>query len=201
MAKRGTLSSISFTNHPNLEQIIQRHPSPIVPVWIGSFYDDDGLDDSVVGDLVIIVGEIVTEYCADCHQTTSFFKIAGTLGTPPYSGSLHRRFPPFPFLATVLVTLIFAVLGCYPPPTSPSPLPDFAAATLAATSNLAASLSIPGPAPPPCAPTNGTDMSLLRESLRARRAYLAERKRQMEYLMPDHKIIEGLYSVGWGPPG
>ena len=48
---------------------------------------------------------------------------------------------------------------------------------------------------------NGTDMSLQREALKARRAYMSERKRQMECLMSNVKgttIIA--QSIGCGPP-
>ena len=46
--------------------IIQQHPSPIVPVWNGSTRDDNALDGSVIGDLVMVVGDIVLELCDVC---------------------------------------------------------------------------------------------------------------------------------------
>jgi hypothetical protein len=48
--------------------IIQRHPSPVVPVWNGSRSDTYGLDGSVTGDLVMVMGEIVVELCDSCKD-------------------------------------------------------------------------------------------------------------------------------------
>eukprot|EP00956_Cyclotella_meneghiniana_P002262 scaffold2560_cov70-Cyclotella_meneghiniana.AAC.1 len=49
--------------------IIQTHPSPIVPVWNGSTRNDNGLDGSVIGDLVMLMGEIVIEQCDRCKDS------------------------------------------------------------------------------------------------------------------------------------
>eukprot|EP00804_Cyclotella_cryptica_P005860 CCRYP_000149-RA/>CCRYP_000149-RA protein AED:0.20 eAED:0.44 QI:657/0/0.5/1/0/0/2/0/116 len=74
----------------------------------------------------------------------------------------QRLLPGFPFLTGPPETCILAVLN-FP---APSVAPALAAATLAATSNLAASFSIPAPAPPPCAP-----MLALYRPRRPRRLY------------------------------
>ena len=164
-----------------LEQIIQFHPSPIVPVWIGSPYDDDGLDDSIIGDLVMIMGEILTEYCIDCRKRKSKYDGANILINDenmiisPAAEIQQRR---------DLNDTTAPLRGVHD------------AARLIANAALKVSCE--------CAcrrflkarfvkNANGTDMILQRESLRVRRAYLAERKRHMTY--------EDLYSVGLGPPG
>lgn len=49
--------------------IIQSHTSPIVPVWNGSTRDDSGLNGSVIGDLVMLMGEIVIEQCDRCQES------------------------------------------------------------------------------------------------------------------------------------
>jgi hypothetical protein len=49
--------------------IIQNHPSPIVPVWNGSTREGNGLDGSVIGDLVMIMGEILVELCESCKDS------------------------------------------------------------------------------------------------------------------------------------
>jgi len=57
--------------NPQPEHVIQRHSSPMVPVWIGSSFDGDGLDGSVIGDLVLIMGEIVNDKCPCCNLDSS----------------------------------------------------------------------------------------------------------------------------------
>jgi len=188
VAKGGAFSSINSTKLPNLEQIIDHHPSPIVPVWVGPSYDDDGLDGSVFGDLVMIMGEIVTECCADCHGSNS--AIDENLG----SSSLDSENQHADSHESLITTT--SIRGVYD------------AAKLIANTAMKVS---GGSSKCGCQHflkarlvknANGTDMCLHRESLRSRRAFLAERKRQMEYLMPDHTTTnEGLYSVGLGPPG
>jgi hypothetical protein len=192
VAKRGAFSSISSTKLPNLEQIIDHHPSPIVPVWVGPSYDDDGLDGSVFGDLVMIMGEIVTECCADCHRSNPAND--ENLGSSSLdSENQHAEAEDDSHKSLNTITSLRGVHD---------------AAKLIANTALKVS---GGSSKCGCQRflkarliknANGTDMCLQRESLRSRRSFLAERKRQMEYLMPDHITTnEGLYSVGLGPPG
>ena len=61
MIKSASVSS--GRNNVKVETVIQRHPAPLVPVWIGSSLDDDGLDGSVLNDLVMVMGEIVVVTC------------------------------------------------------------------------------------------------------------------------------------------
>jgi hypothetical protein len=175
-----SVAYIHSTKHPKLEQIIQFHPSPIVPVWIGSPYDDDGLDGSIIGDLVMIMGEIITEYCEDCRERNSKRD-----GADVVFNDEHMR------------TSLGSEIQHRDAEDTTTPLRGVhdAARLIAITA-----LKVSGG----CAcrrflkarfvkNANGTDMSLQRESLRVRRAYLAERK--------CHVTNEGLYSVGLGPPG
>ena len=185
VAKTGAFSSINSTKLPNLEQIIDRHPSPIVPVWVGPSYDDDGLDGSVVGDLVMVMGEIVTEYCADCMGMDN----DENLGSSSLdSENQHAEAEEDSHESLITTTPLRGVYDAAKAlkisgGSSKCECQHFLKARLVKNAN-------------------GTDMSLQRESLRARRAFLAERKRQMGYLMPDHITTnEGLYSVGLGPPG
>jgi hypothetical protein len=207
VAKRGASSSVDSTKLPNLEQVIDRHPSPIVPVWVGPSYDNDGLDSSVVGDLVMIMGEIVTEYCDDCHRSNSADGGTDCMGmandenlgaSSLDSENQHAE--------AEENSHVMHSHELYITTTSLRGVRD-AAKHIAHTA-----LKISGGASKCWCQrflkarlvknANGTDMSLQRESLRARRAYLAERKRQMEYLVPDHNTTnEGLYSVGLGLPG
>ena len=66
MIKSASVSS--GRNNVKVETVIQRHPAPLVPVWIGSSLDDDGLDGSVLNDLVMVMGEIVVEHCSYCQE-------------------------------------------------------------------------------------------------------------------------------------
>ncbi|KAL3808622.1 hypothetical protein ACHAXA_009003 [Cyclostephanos tholiformis] len=195
VARGGIFPTINSTKYLKLEQIIQRHPSPIVPVWIGSSNDDDLLDGSVLGDLVMIMGEIVTEYCVDCHERNSKYGGAdGVFNDENMDASLlaaesqHKDIEGDSHVAhshePITTTLLRGVYD--------------AAKLIAKTALKVSGESLK------CGcqrflrarfvkNANGTDMSLQRESLRARRAYLAERKR----LMANNG---GLYSVGLGPP-
>lgn len=192
-AKRGLFNSIHSTNNKNLNpiQIIQRHPSSLVPVWIGSSHDDNGLDGSVVGDLVMIMGEIVTELCINCHQR----------GTSANDGSEKSDVQQ-------------EETNAEGDSNKPSRIPLISVAHLRGVTdaaNLLAStaMNISGK----CLKcgcrrflqarliknANGTDMSLQRESLRVRRAYMSERKRLMEALTTVENA-DMLYSVGYGTP-
>jgi hypothetical protein len=64
ISQTGKAASLSQTP----SAIIQNHPSPIVLVWNGSRWDGNELDGSVIGDLVMIMGEIVIELCDRCKD-------------------------------------------------------------------------------------------------------------------------------------
>jgi hypothetical protein len=192
-AKRGLFASIHSTNNKNLNpiQIIQRHPSSLVPVWIGSSYDDDGLDGSVVGDLVMIMGELVTELCIDCHQRNN----AANDGSENSDVQHDDTNAEGDANKASRIPLI--------PPTQLRGVTD-AANLIASTAMKISGKSLK------CGcrrflqarlikNANGTDMSLQRESLRVRRAYMTERKRQME-LLTTVENADMLYSVGCGTP-
>jgi hypothetical protein len=176
-AKRGLFTSIHSTNKKNLNpiQIIQRHPSSLVPVWIGSSYDDDGLDGSVVGDLVMIMGEIVTELCINCHQRDTSAPNDGSENSDVQQEETNAEGDSNKTLRIPLI-----------------PVAQLRGVTDAANLLASTAMKISGKSLK-CGcrrflqarlikNANGTDMILQRESLRVRRAYMAERKRLMEAL-------------------
>ena len=193
-AKRGLFTSIHSTNNKNLNpiQIIQRHPSSLVPVWIGSSYDDDGLDGSVVGDLVMIMGEIVTELCINCHQRDTSAPNDGSENSDLQQEETNAegdsnktsRIPLIPVAQLRGVTDAANLLASTAMKISGKSLKCGCRRFLQARLIKNA---------------NGTDMSLQRESLRVRRAYMAERKRLMEALTTVENA-DKIYSVGYGTP-
>jgi len=193
-AKRGLFTSIHSTNNKNLNpiQIIQRHPSSLVPVWIGSSYDDDGLDGSVVGDLVMIMGEIVTELCINCHQRDTSAHNDGSENSDVQQEETNAegdsnktsRIPLIPVAQLRGVTDAANLLASTAMKISGKSLKCGCRRFLQARLIKNA---------------NGTDMSLQRESLRVRRAYMAERKRLMEALTTVENA-DIMYSVGYGTP-
>lgn len=199
--------------NPKPEFVIQEHPSPIVPVWLGSFYDDDGLDGSVVGDLVMIMGELVTECCVNCqinsaHLSDESENEGGNEGisindTVNRTADVEEEFRSSSHMRTY-ATQIRGVKDA-----------SSSIASIAVKATSERQPSIPTMTPKcnsyctECLRfvrarfvknANGTDMLLQREALRARRAYLQGRKRQIESLIPGCKVSKGLYSVGCGPP-
>mmetsp|Transcript_21785 Transcript_21785/g.45999 ORF Transcript_21785/g.45999 Transcript_21785/m.45999 type:complete len:345 (+) Transcript_21785:205-1239(+) len=209
------------------EYIIHRHPSPILPIWIGSFYNGDGLDGSVVGDLVMIMGEVVIEHCANCQKdigeedhpsenkgcdnsdeniTESPADVDGISDSSNNNTTNERP------NASLIATPNQKIKGV-----------NNAANSIAACARRSSEESSVNPQSQTSANSaknttfcsyctrflrarfvknaNGTDMNLQREALRARRKYMMERKRQMECLVPTKNMANGeLYSVGFGPP-
>jgi len=195
--------SVGSGKNPRPEYIIQCHPSPTVPVWIGSFYNGDGLDGSVIGDLVMIMGELVIEHCASCQASRAASRKEGeereeegcTDNRPQHSAQSQQQ----------------GVRGA-------------ANSIAASASQISGASSIPQSQTPSrrklkgrtfcCQCTrflrarlvknaNGTDMNLQREALKARREYLIERKRQMKMLIPNstttsNQSSNSVYSVGCG---
>ena len=191
--------------NPRPEYIIQYHPSPIVPVWIGSFYNGDGLDGSVIGDLVMIMGELVIEHCASCQTSHAAVANESVEDTIEEEGCTDNR----PQHSTQSQQQ--GVRGA-------------ANSIAASASQISGASSIPQSQTPSrrklkgrtfcCQCTrflrarlvknaNGTDMNLQREALKARREYLIERKRQMKMLIPNstttsNQSSNSVYSVGCG---
>ncbi len=209
--KRGSSASVrtgdgSATN-TKPENVIQHHPSPMVPVWLGSFYNGDGLDGSVVGDLVMIMGELVREYCVNCqvinatnHGSESKNdhgnEETSTKVTVNQSRHLHsmRNVPTLirgvKDASTSIARIAVKISGGHQSSSTAtmtskrvlfcSDCPRFVRARFVKNANE-------------------TDVLLQREALRARRAYMQERRRQMESLNPSCILSKGLYSVGCGP--
>ena len=186
-------------NNVKMETLIQVHPSPLVPVWIGSSLDDDGLDDSVVNDLVMVMGEIVVEHCTSCRERnengsddadeepTMVEDIEDDGQDAENDGSADK------LQATAIKNVRDAALSI--------------AATSAKTTESTcqtAKKSFCGQ----CVcflsarivkNANGTDMNLQKESLRVRREYFIKRKKQMECLVQGMITNPAIYSVGCGP--
>lgn len=191
--------------NPRPDYIIQRHPSPIVPVWIGSFYNGDGLDGSVIGDLVMIMGELVIEHCVSCQASHNAVADESVEDTIEEEGCTDNR----PQHSTQ---------------SQQQGVSGAANSIAASASQISGASSIPQSQTPSrkklkgrtfcCQCTrflrarlvknaNGTDMNLQREALKARREYLIERKRQMKMLIPNstttsNQSSNSVYSVGCG---
>jgi len=197
--------SVGSGKNPRPEYIIQCHPSPIVPVWIGSFYNGDGLDGSVIGDLVMIMGELVIEHCASCQTSHAAVANESVEDTIEEEGCTDNR----PQHSTQ---------------SQQQGVSGAANSIAASASQISGASSIPQSQTPSrkklkgrtfcCQCTrflrarlvknaNGTDMNLQREALKARREYLIERKRQMKMLIPNstttsNQSSNSVYSVGCG---
>jgi len=189
--------------NPRPDYIIQRHPSPIVPVWIGSFYNGDGLDGSVIGDLVMIMGELVIEHCASCQASRAASREEGeereeegcTDNRPQHSTQSQQQ--GVSGAANSIAASASQISGASSIPQSQTPSRrKLKGRTFCCqcTRFLRARL---------VKNANGTDMNLQREALKARREYLIERKRQMEFLIPkststSNQSSSSIYSVGCG---
>ena len=206
--------------NPTPEHVIQHHLSPIIPVWVGPFSSGDGLDGSVVGDLVMVMGEIVKEHCLNCQTNIETLdhisENKGCDETTEVSSKnvdeeniksggnvIHQQLP------TPLVV-----------PTRIQGVNDAATSIAVCATKLAGGHSVSQTRTPPkvsksttfCGQcprfvrarfvknANGTDMRLQKEALRVRRKYLLERKRETEYIMQTSVTNLGLYSVGCGLP-
>jgi len=189
--------------NPRPDYIIQRHPSPIVPVWIGSFYNGDGLDGSVIGDLVMIMGELVIEHCASCQASRAASREEGeereeegcTDNRPQHSTQSQQQ--GVSGAANSIAASASQISGASSIPQSQTPSRrKLKGRTFCCqcTRFLRARL---------VKNANGTDMNLQREALKARREYLIERKRQMKFLIPNstttsNQSSNSVYSVGCG---
>lgn len=169
--------------NPQPEQVIECHSSPMVPIWIGPSFEGDGLDGSVVGDLVLIMGEIVNDICSSCN-----------LGYSRDNSSCSTSEEDDDNKESNGNNTSFKVKG----------VKDAAkfiadrASSVRSKSNRRKSNSCE------CSRfvcarfvknANGTDMNLLKESLEVRRQYIANRKRQLEMFVSSN---QNLYSVGLG---
>ena len=193
--------------NPKPEHVIQRHSSPIVPVWIGSSYNGDGLDGSAVGDLVMIMGEIVIEHCLSCkHDAEDTSHNSSDEGCDRESDASPAEIVTDKPNAHIHQTLP----RCLPAQdTIPINGVKDAATSIARRASSLPSSTLPRHKETMCSKctrflqarfvknANGTDMNLQKESLRVRREYMANRKRQLESVMPS---ASGLYSVGLGLP-
>ncbi|KAL7434406.1 hypothetical protein ACHAXH_003477 [Discostella pseudostelligera] len=204
----------SATN-PKPEYVIQHHPSPIVPVWLGAFYNDDGLDGSVVGDLVMIMGEILTEYCVNCKinhsaihsnesrndagnkETNAMGAECSNAGAGEESRFQSHESPTVSTQLRGVLDAATSIAGIAERISSghQSPSPTITTKRSSCCSECSRFLSARF-----VKNANGTDVRLQREALLARRAYMQERKRQIDSLIPGGIVSKGIFSVGCGPP-
>jgi len=185
------------------ERIIQHHPSPIVPVWVGSFLNGDGLDGSIVGDLVMIMGEIVYEHCVDCQQNDGHFdygpadtiegEVSDDIPRPTTNDSNDAAPTVQAIAASSLINgvqgaarciAVCASRGRQKPAESKHTKMRGRSFCCKCTRFLRARI---------VKNANGTDMSLQKETLKLRRDYLSQRQMQMPSL-------DAAYRIGCGPP-
>ena len=152
--------------------IIQQHPSPIVPVWNGSTRDDNALDDSVTGNLVMVVGDIVIEVCDACKIDSQDLDNSDTTGPRMKASLLPVRDVrnASRFIASLASERDGAKECC-------KKCIKFLRARFVTN-------------------VNGTDMNLQKEALKVRREYMKKRNEEMSSLLTD-----GLksYAAGSGP--
>ncbi len=205
MIKSASVSS--GRNNVKVETVIQRHPAPLVPVWIGSFLDDDGLDGSVLNDLVMVMGEIVVEHCSYCQERNGVGsdeqpanRKAKSVENDDDKEEAKKDESSDKEAGEPKLVAVKSVR-------------DAALSVAALASKCADSNSQSkdrAKKRPFCGDcicflsarivknANGTDMNLQKESLRVRREYFNQRKRQMESLMQG-MVKNQLFSVGCGP--
>ncbi|KAK1736046.1 hypothetical protein QTG54_013182 [Skeletonema marinoi] len=201
-----SVSVSSGRKNVKIETVIQSHPAPLVPVWIGSSLDDDGLGGSVVNDLVMVMGEIVVEHCSRCRERNENGSVTADADEEPTSvddnedvgHGAEKDDSPSSEEDKQQATAVKNVRD--------------AALSIAATiSNSAKPTSESAKRRPFCSHcacflsarivknANGTDMNLQKQSLKVRREYFIKRKKQMEGLMQGMVTNPTIYSVGCGP--
>jgi len=201
-----SVSVSSGRKNVKIETVIQSHPAPLVPVWIGSSLDDDGLDGSVVNDLVMVMGEIVVEHCSRCRERNENGSVTADADEEPTSvddnedggQDAEKDDSPSSEEDKQQATAVKNVR-------------DAALSIAATVSNSAESASRSAKKRPFCSHcacflsarivknANGTDMNLQKQSLKVRREYFIKRKKQMEGLMQGMVTNPTIYSVGCDP--
>lgn len=182
------------------ERIIQHHPSPIVPVWVGSFINGDGLDGSVVGDLVMIMGEIVCEHCVDCQQEYEHVNCGpvdtGEVSedvTRPTANDSNGAAPTVQAItASTLINGVQGAARCIAvcasrgrqKPAKSKPAKMRGRSFCCKCTRFLRARIVKN--------ANGTDMSLQKETLKLRRHYLSQRHM--------HCPLDAAYRIGCGPP-
>ncbi|KAL7489400.1 hypothetical protein ACHAW6_015022 [Cyclotella cf. meneghiniana] len=186
-ASRSLFGDNSATNCKNHgpSHIIRRHPSPIVPVWNGSTPDCNGLDGSVTGDLVMIMGDIVVECCGSCKNLAN--------------GCIEEEAAPTTDEVEVDVSVDSK-------PSDNVPILDVrdAARFIASCASNREGVN----ARKNCSQcirflrarfvknANGTDMNLQKEALRVRREYIRRRREDMSLLLSGSSEH---FAIGAGP--
>jgi len=200
-----SVSVSSGRKNVKIETVIQSHPAPLVPVWIGSSLDDDGLGGSVVNDLVMVMGEIVVEHCSRCRERNENGSVTADADEEPTTvddkdggQDAEKDDSPSSEEDKQQATAVKNVR-------------DAALSIAATVSNSAESASRSAKKRPFCSHcacflsarivknANGTDMNLQKQSLKVRREYFIKRKKQMEGLMQGMVTNPTIYSVGCGP--
>jgi len=200
-----SVSVSSGRSNVKIETVIQRHPAPLVPVWIGSSLDDDGLDGSVVNDLVMVMGEIVVEHCLRClernengsgnsdeERTDDRAKsieddeVDEDAKQDDMSGSGEDKQQAIAVKSVRDASLSIAAAA------SSSTEDHVRKRSFCRQCVCFLSARIVKNA-------NGTDMHLQKEALRVRREYFNKRKKQVECLRQGMVTSSTIYSVGCGP--
>ncbi|KAL3792167.1 hypothetical protein HJC23_009631 [Cyclotella cryptica] len=183
-----SLSDKSATKGKNHgpSHIIRRHPSPIVPVWNGSTLDSSGLDGSVTGDLVMIMGDIVVECCHSCKNLVGCDTEEEAAPKLDEEQKLNdsetsKRSDDIPILDVREAARFIASCASNSEGSNARNVCSHCARFLRARFVKNA---------------NGTDMNLQKEALRVRREYIKKRKEDMALLLSDS--VE-LFAVGSGP--
>ena len=205
MIKSASVSS--GRNNVKVETVIQRHPAPLVPVWIGSSLDDDGLDGSVLNDLVMVMGEIVVEHCSRCQERNGVGSdeepANGKEKSVENDDDKEEAKKDKSSDKEAGEPQMVAVKSVRDAALSVAALASKCADSNSQSKDRAKKRSFCGD----CIcflsarivkNANGTDMTLQKESLRVRREYFNQRKRQMESLMQG-MVKNQLFSVGCGP--
>jgi len=194
----------SGRNNVKIETAIQCHPAPLVPVWIGSSLDDDGLDGSVVNDLVMVMGEIVVEHCSRCRERSENGSV--TPAEEPTSVEENKDDG-----QDAKENDLHSSEAGKQQATAIKNVKDAALSIAATASNNTESTCQSAKKRPFCSQcvcflsarivknANGTDMNLQKESLRVRREYFIKRKKQMDCLMQGMATNPAIYSLGCGP--
>ncbi|KAL3785578.1 hypothetical protein ACHAWO_009412 [Cyclotella atomus] len=158
--------------------IIQCHPSPIVPVWNGSTRDGNGLDGSVIGDLVMIMGEIVVESCESCKDSCE--DTSASEGNAEDSNSAPKMSPSGRVQDVRDAARLLAAM------TSSEDASNAKTRCTQCVKFLRARF---------VKNANGTDMNLQKEALRVRREYMKRKNDDMTSLFPSGSGNSGIESA------
>ena len=169
----------SSRKNMTLESVIRSHPAPLVPVWIGSSLDSDGLDGSVVNDLVMVIGDAIIEHCTRCREKGEDVsgERSGENGRDTSNDDLPSKGIEKQSLSIIKNVRHAALsIAASASTNEASTCQSFKKKPFCRDCVCFLSARIVKNA-------NGTDMNLQAEALKVRRKYFRNRKKQMERLM------------------